>query len=97
MVVLTQELLNYFNNPKNYKPHHCHHMGCMCPPNGIYWEQYDLWVRLGKPYTLEDIVVEKDTYKLNKKFKSEKYILGFIVILFTTILFFILLLLCIKN
>lgn len=92
-MILTQKDLDYFNDKRNYRAHFCHHLGCGCPSNGPRWKQYDEWIRLGRPYTMDQVMVEKEVkYKSHKDFVCDKYTLGFFIILF-----FILFSLCIKN
>jgi hypothetical protein len=86
-MILNQRILDYFNDNRNYKAHYCDHMRCSCPPNGMYWREYDEWIRLGRPYTLDEAMVEKmQTTKQKSRFEYDKYILGFLTILF---LFFV--------
>jgi hypothetical protein len=95
MTILTQKHLDYFHDKRNYRAHICHHMGCGCPVNGMYWKEYDEWVRLGRPYTLDQVLVE-DNHKSIKNNKSnficDKYTIGFLCIMFI-----LLLSLCLKN
>jgi hypothetical protein len=96
MISLTQRHLDYFNDKRNYHPgHQCHYMGCMCPPNGMYWKEYDEWVRIGRPYTLDEVVEEVDQKNIKRsesKFICDKYTIGFLCIMFILMLS-----LCLKN
>ena len=95
MSILTQRHLDYFNDKRNYFGHYCHYKGCICPANGMYWREYDEWVRIGRPYTLDEVVVEDDrkNIKNNKSnFIFDKYTIGFLCIMFI-----LLLSLCLKN